>query len=415
MKKIIFGLLLLALVFLSCRKESNRLNPKIRIVNTSPSSAKQGDTLTVWIEYNDCSPSDKLVFMVDGEQAQIIDNINWTEIKIKVPNAFSEGVVAPFLPNAICIGNSFEKIDNFTITDIYPTSGSAGTEVTIKGFDFLIGFNTKFTINNSLCEIVSISDTLAVIRIPEGCGTGEIKGSSAIQENLCAGYGCTGSLFTYNFDKKEQLLMRIDDLHYNTSIFYERDNQGRATRLNLPEGHLTYSYGNDGLLDTISFYYKEELQRQKIYTRENSGNKITATEIYPNSYYKNKYEYFYENGILVTKKEYTNADDVFVEPYLFMITEFEYIGNEQKVTKTSYDKNGSPINDGAIESTWVDIYNKVLDRGIPGYPNEINYNHAYTEYGITELVYNVNGNLEKEFSKRDNCETPEPIYKYYYE
>jgi hypothetical protein len=292
--------------------------------------------------------------------------------------------------------------------------GKAGTKVIVRGFDFQLGYRTRFYINNNRCKLLGLSDTTALIEIPEGCGSGLIQ--ILIDDNIgtCTGYSFEGNHFRYIFEEKHQVLKYI--IRKGDSFEYFQDECGRTFKEKHSGGSYNmFSYDNDGLLDTVfQFDNKQVLVRYSIISREDFNSKATIntynTYNLQNSVFFERIEYYYSSGIIQDIKTYWSKNG-----NIYLGNSREYIYSNQNrdciIKIKQFDANANIIYD-YTENYHYDIFNKKLDKAIPGLPET----HSYSVLmPYNRLIFNSFGNLVEFQFKNHVCSEFEPNTQYIYE
>ncbi|MFD2555503.1 IPT/TIG domain-containing protein [Sphingobacterium tabacisoli] len=174
MKKITVLFLLLITVILGCEKKENLgLQPEIKIESYYPNSGKSGTLVTIAGSGLSASISDYQVSVGD-KSAEIISATD-KAVVFRVPQGESTAnIILKFGDKTWEVGSySFQEL---TVSRIFPTNGSAGTQVRIEGEGFGSTDNpAEVFMNGKKALVVSASDKVIVAEVPEEAGYGPVE------------------------------------------------------------------------------------------------------------------------------------------------------------------------------------------------------------------------------------------------
>lgn len=421
----IYYLLLICLVFFSCQKED--ILHTISISGISTDSVSVGDTLEVYIDWENSDFSEYIVVSIYGEVQQVLGFKNDTTFLIEITHQVEE-ISCIYLkhPNGAegswC---SFYKVDNPRINNISTLTGKGGDKITISGIDFLSGDSIAVKINAMHCEIESINDTSITFIVPNGCGNGKVK---IIYWPDYA--GCTpdreieAGLFKYNFSgiKTDYLIKSYTFRGIEYSI--ERDNLKRVNKrtilsdyeIVLSGEYELFIYGSDGYIDTLKHYSSRGLEYYLVYDR-NNDNTILEISQFDNDGFRQKQELHYLNGKIVQYNSYISTSDGVLQGFS---NQYDYSDDKLKVERINFNRDGS-ASSMTEYNYMLDIYNNGLpDIGAPGFIDQYEdkaYPYTKQHASYSTIVYDEFGRLVSWDETNSYCEpfNKKNICKYEYE
>jgi hypothetical protein len=401
MKKLIIVFLSLGLVIWGCKREdivSGESPVVFCISGISKDTVRVNDTLAIYIDWQNSEITDQLIVEFDQEPAKILHLKSDTSLVVIVPpNWKNELSVAH--PNGW--KDTWTKINkqNYPqVISVLPLTGKGDDVITLRGVDFRAVDNVAVLVNTLYCEIMERTDSVIKAKVPMGCGNGNIRLLYGGTDASCkADITIDIGNFNYNFQSiGERQIVKYSEVGNNYLL--ERDDLGRVSkRIHLNEIGAsgpcfdTLIYGDDGLLDKMSFFYNGLLRSYKIYARNNDGSILEVTEFYSNDKFSEKHEYYYLDGRLVQIIYYLEAD------WLKSNDVFSYEGNRVTKTETHYTRTGDILNVWKTEIE-LDIQNGFLPKiGMPGHEDEMD-KYPYKHYATTnhyKNFYNEYGELIK--------------------
>jgi streptogramin lyase len=174
MKKITVLFLLLITIILGCeKKEDLGVQPEIKIESYYPNSGKGGTLVTIAGSGLSASISDYQV-AVGGLTAEVISATD-KEIVFRAPQGQTTGnIVLKFGDKTWEVGTY--SYQDLTVSRIFPTNGSAGTQVRIEGEGFGSTDNpAEVYMNGKRALVVSASDKVIVAEVPQDAGYGPVE------------------------------------------------------------------------------------------------------------------------------------------------------------------------------------------------------------------------------------------------
>lgn len=380
-----FFILLVVCVFIACEKTSNT-DYQIEITGVSSDYVSIDDTISIYVDWMNSEPTSDVKIFLDSTSIQII-SVTDTIIKIKIPSGWDDiATVTIEHPNGAqnTWWGALEKEITAIIYTINPLTGVAGDEITIRGIDFLSIGNIEIVINTQECEINSISDSVIVFIVPDSCGNGPItmeycdfSTSDNCSQNREDDFG----IFTYNFPGKVTDTIITQYVCRGTQYTLERDAEGRVNkRITSSTIYETFSYNNNGYVDSIKLYNNDELSSYEVFARNSDNTQIEVTE---HDGYHNcdiNYEYHFLNNRIAQVNIYADYDTLV---YLLESCQYEHNENITTETRKVFNSDGSIESESTSEMKY-DIYNGTFpDLGIPGY-----IQYAFYEYPqITDGCY----------------------------
>jgi len=362
----IYYLSLIGLVFFSCQKED--IHYKISISGISTNSVSVGDTLEVYIDWENSEYTENISVNINGVSQPHLGFSNNTTLLVKINSTIKDyNCIYINHPNgaegAWC---AFYKVDNPKVTAISTLKGKGGDNITISGIDFLSGDSIAVKINALQCEIENINDTSITFIVPNGCGNGKVK---IIYWPDYA--GCTPDreievgLFSYNFSQMQPISKVKSYTQAGYKYIIERDDLGRVLKRKVLS-HYDYIlnneelfvYGSDGLIDTIKHYSNSGLVYYLLYERNNDNSIIEISQFGNDKSFWQKQEHHYLEGKLIQYNSYISSNNSVLHTFS---NQYYYNGDKLRIERKNLEADGS-VGSTREFSFILDIYNN-------GYPN----------------------------------------------
>jgi N-acetylneuraminic acid mutarotase len=195
----------------------------------SPSNGNAGDSVTLSGSGFSATLAENKVRFFDGVEAAVT-SANPTSLVVTVPSGAASGQTTLQVGNLIALGPNF-TID-VSVTGFTPTSGGAGTSVTIagKGFGATPGENTV-RFNGVEATVTSASPTSLVVTAPTST-TGPISVTAA------GVTGTTSEDFTYGASgpSGSSLLLALSEPVMNAGTLKLEGSFGPTAQVNFPGG-----------------------------------------------------------------------------------------------------------------------------------------------------------------------------------
>lgn len=174
MKKGLFGFGLVLLMLAACKKDKTEMiKEPLKLTDYYPNSGNQGTLVTVEGTGFSNNPSD-ISATFSGTPADVV-SATATAVVLRAPQKGSTGeIVMKVSGETLNIGRyTYQEL---SVQRISPSNGAAGAHIRISGagFSSLKGPAEVF-INGKASVVVSASDTLLVVEVPEAVGTGPVK------------------------------------------------------------------------------------------------------------------------------------------------------------------------------------------------------------------------------------------------
>lgn len=174
MKKGMFGFGLVLLMLAACKKDKTEMiKEPLKLTDYYPNSGNQGTLVTVEGTGFSSNPSD-ISATFSGTPADVV-SATATAVVLRAPQKGSTGeIVMKVSGETLNIGRyTYQEL---SVQRISPSNGAAGAHIRISGagFSSLKGPAEVF-INGKASVVVSASDTLLVVEVPEAVGTGPVK------------------------------------------------------------------------------------------------------------------------------------------------------------------------------------------------------------------------------------------------
>jgi len=244
-----------------------------------------------------------------------------TAIALNIPPGITSGPVTVNVDGVVSNGVQFTILEPLAVSGISPSSGPAGTTVTITGAGFgPTQSNSTVTIFNSTANVTSWNDTQIQVTVPGGTLSGavgvevagvpvygpnftvnttpQLKDSMANTTNYTSamiggvwrltssqGSGCSSCTergqISYTYDGNGNVLTRTDELGHTTSYTY--DGNGNVLTVTVPinantTATTTYTYNNFGEVLTMT----DPLGNVTTNTFDANGNLLSVTTPAPN-------------------------------------------------------------------------------------------------------------------------------------
>ncbi|AOM78254.1 hypothetical protein BFS30_14385 [Pedobacter steynii] len=174
MKNGLFGFGLVLLMLAACKKDKTEMiKEPLKLTDYYPNSGNQGTLVTVEGTGFSNNPSD-ISATFSGTPADVV-SATATAVVLRAPQKGSTGeIVMKVSGETLNIGRyTYQEL---SVQRISPSNGAAGAHIRISGagFSSLKGPAEVF-INGKASVVVSASDTLLVVEVPEAVGTGPVK------------------------------------------------------------------------------------------------------------------------------------------------------------------------------------------------------------------------------------------------
>ncbi|MGZ3871528.1 MAG: IPT/TIG domain-containing protein [Mucilaginibacter sp.] len=181
-------LILITLVTLPGCKKNNPV-PAPAITSISPSSGLAGVSVTISGSNFDASASGNTVKF--NGSAATVTSATTTSLVVTAPAGGSSGSITVTTTGGTATGPVFTYLKAPTITTINPTSGKAGSAVSITGTNFdAIAANNTVKFNGTVAVVTAGTTTSLSVTAPAGGSTGAITVTTI-------GGTATGPVFTY--------------------------------------------------------------------------------------------------------------------------------------------------------------------------------------------------------------------------
>lgn len=410
-------------VLFSCKKEE--VQYKISISGLSSDSVSIGDTLEVYINWENSVFTENISLNIDGVSQSHLGFKDKTTLLFEIPSSIEDfNCIYINHPNgAQGVWCAFYKIDNPRITNISSLEGTGGDEITISGIDFLSGDSIAVKINAMHCKIVSLSGTSITFTVPNGCGSGKVK------LVYWPDYSCTpdrlleAGLFHYNFPEtisNSQVKSYIQD-GYKYTI--ERDNLGRVSKRKVRSKYddiqLNYTqlfiYGSDGLLDTLKHYSGSNLSYCLVYERNDDNSIVEISNFGRNGDFREKQERHYKDGKLILLNLYVAPNITFSQPFS---NKYHYVDDKFRVEWKNMNTGENNSSQTGF-NTILDIYNGAFpDIGAPGfieYDDDLTYPHVANYNNYSTIRYDDYGRLTSWKITQSYCQSQNSSYERIYE
>lgn len=187
-------------VFLtSCFNAVNDVPPFIQSI--SPTIGTANTQVTIKGTDFEISPNDNTV-RFNGKPAVIVSGSPF-DLVVLVPQGAGTGKVTVTTGVGTAEGPEFKYLNPLTIESVEPLVGRFGEEITITGteFDDFPG-GTIVRFNGTAANVVSLTTTQVIVKVPEGAGTGRItlRTGAGIVEGPIFEYLFTATVSTYAGD-----------------------------------------------------------------------------------------------------------------------------------------------------------------------------------------------------------------------
>ncbi|MGZ3767517.1 MAG: IPT/TIG domain-containing protein, partial [Mucilaginibacter sp.] len=181
-------LILITLITLPGCKKNNPV-PAPAITSISPSSGLAGVSVTISGSNFDASASGNTVKF--NGSAATVTSATTTSLVVTAPAGGSSGSITVTTTGGTATGPVFTYLKAPTITTINPTSGKAGSAVSITGTNFdAIAANNTVKFNGTVAVVTAGTTTSLSVTAPAGGSTGAITVTTI-------GGTATGPVFTY--------------------------------------------------------------------------------------------------------------------------------------------------------------------------------------------------------------------------
>lgn len=174
MKKITVLFIFLIAVILGCeKKEDMGIKPEVKVDSYYPNSGKGGTLVTIAGSGLSASIADYQV-SIAGKGAEVISATD-KAVVFRVPEGGTSGnIMLKIGDKSLDIGAY--SYQDLTVSRIFPTNGSAGTQVRIEGEGFGSTNNpAEVYMNGKRALVVSASDKVIVAEVPQDAGYGPVE------------------------------------------------------------------------------------------------------------------------------------------------------------------------------------------------------------------------------------------------
>ncbi|HVI44036.1 MAG TPA: IPT/TIG domain-containing protein [Chitinophaga sp.] len=171
--KNIFFFLTAMLLFAGCRKDNKEAPLPLAITGFLPNSGNAGTVVTIrGTGFSNRPENNKVSF--NGATARVM-SANDTMIIAEAPKDGTTGPLSLSVGDQSIKGNPY-TYQSLSVHGISPANGPAGTNIFISG----AGFTSKdapaeVTVNGKKAIVSNANDTLLVVAVPEGAGSGSIQ------------------------------------------------------------------------------------------------------------------------------------------------------------------------------------------------------------------------------------------------
>jgi antitoxin component YwqK of YwqJK toxin-antitoxin module len=393
----------------------------IGIKGVSETVVKVDDTIEVFIDWINSPVTQELSLAFDGIPSKTLGLKNDSVLIVISPSGWEAGELQLSHPNgAQCTWQGLQKNNHPQVKLVSTFKGVADDVVSISGKEFTASVKTAITINNHLCEIVEMLDTIIKFKVPDSCGSGLLKMHywTTSPENCTADKTFELGRFDYDLELQPQRKVKAYSAYYDHYLL-ERDASGKVNkRIHLDEnGQATdrsddLIYNADGLLESITCFESGTRYKYITYTREQSGQLLKVSTYNDDNQLQSRHQYTYSNDKIIDYSYYMQLDEVYSIKLKY---EFEYTDNKVFITQTEYFSDGTIKQQQKFENVEFDVYNRVWpDLGILGF-------EKLHEYPLTRLgdikfktFYNQQGELVK-IERQEACEEISTAYKFEYE
>ncbi len=189
-KPFLFFVIMASLIFtVGCKKNPSPAALPPTITNINPSSGTAGATVTITgTNFSFVAANNTVKF--NGTAASVT-SATATSLVVTAPAAGTTGAVSVSTGSGNANGSVFTYLLAPTITSIIPTSGIAGTSVTITGTNFdATASNNTVKFNGTAAVVTNATATSLVVTAPVGGSTGTVTVATS-------GGTATGPVFIY--------------------------------------------------------------------------------------------------------------------------------------------------------------------------------------------------------------------------
>lgn len=181
---------MIVLFTLSCKKDKELKGEQIpfKVDSYYPNSGNEGTLVTILGTGFD-TKAENISITFSGQQADVIA-VHEDKIIVRAPKEGKSGMIQMKSGSNHSDVGSY-KYQQLSLKEIFPTNGSAGSHIRIMGEGFSsISSPAAVLINGKEAIVVSVSDTVLVVEVPENVGTGPVQ----VKVN---GFESTGPVFHY--------------------------------------------------------------------------------------------------------------------------------------------------------------------------------------------------------------------------
>ena len=175
---------------LSCKKDKDIKGKAIpfKVESYYPNSGNEGTLVTI-LGSGFEEKQENVSITFSGQQAEIVA-LQHNKIIVRAPKGGKSGSIqVKSGSNQAELGNY--KYQTLSLREIFPSNGSSGAHIKIMGEGFSsITSPAEVLINGKAAIVVSVSDTVLVVEVPEKAGTGPVQ----VKVN---GFESTGPVFQY--------------------------------------------------------------------------------------------------------------------------------------------------------------------------------------------------------------------------
>ncbi|RYC51265.1 IPT/TIG domain-containing protein [Flagellimonas olearia] len=182
-KAILIGLSLVSMTFYTSCNENEDVVPEleledVQVLGVSPEAAQPGTVVTITGKYFSRVWRNNIV-KFNGVQAEV-NSASTRRLDVVVPEGASSGPISvAFRANSTTSSFDFTVLEKIpTISRFSPTSGAAGTYVSIEGTNFKANPQANIVRFGDVEGVVIKTDSAATklkVKVPEGAVTGKIS------------------------------------------------------------------------------------------------------------------------------------------------------------------------------------------------------------------------------------------------
>lgn len=182
--------LVMVLFILSCKKDKDPEGGQMpfKVESYYPNSGNEGTLVTILGTGFDTKP-ENVSITFSGQPAEVIA-LHEDKLIVRAPKGTASGMIRMKSGSNQSDVGSY-KYQQLSLREIFPTNGSSGSHIRIMGEGFSsVSSPAAVLINGKDAVVVSVSDTVLVVEVPENAGTGPVQ----VKVN---GFESTGPVFHY--------------------------------------------------------------------------------------------------------------------------------------------------------------------------------------------------------------------------